>query len=80
MLSGIVFQWTTQVKHSRGRKRSPSWSATLVSVVAVFTKFEALRPFAYGDIKKQLRGVSGEECSKRIAQRIEELFTNACFE
>ncbi|KAG1804465.1 hypothetical protein EV424DRAFT_302861 [Suillus variegatus] len=51
-----------------------------VSVVAVFTKFEALRPFAYGDIKKQLRGVSGEECSKRIAQRVEELFTNICFE
>ncbi|KAG2106936.1 uncharacterized protein F5147DRAFT_216437 [Suillus discolor] len=47
-----------------------------VPVVAVFTKFEALRPFAYGEIKKQLQGVSGEEHSKRIAQRVEELFTN----
>ncbi|KAG1879677.1 hypothetical protein C8R48DRAFT_668469 [Suillus tomentosus] len=51
-----------------------------VSVVVVFTKFEALRLFAYGDIKKQLPGVSGEECSKRIAQHFEELFTNTCFE
>ncbi|KAG1900301.1 uncharacterized protein F5891DRAFT_309359 [Suillus fuscotomentosus] len=46
-----------------------------VPVVVVFTKFEALRPFAYGDIKKQLQGVSGEERSKRIAERVEELFT-----
>ncbi|KAG2348243.1 hypothetical protein BDR05DRAFT_956796 [Suillus weaverae] len=47
-----------------------------VPVVAVFTKFEALRPFAYGEIKKQLKGLSGEERSKRIAQRVEDLFTN----
>ncbi|KAG1778243.1 hypothetical protein EV702DRAFT_968225, partial [Suillus placidus] len=47
-----------------------------VPVVAIFTKFEALRPFAYGEIKKQLKGLSREECSKRIAQRVEELFTN----
>ncbi|KAG2339017.1 hypothetical protein BDR05DRAFT_968446 [Suillus weaverae] len=47
-----------------------------VPVVAVFTKFEALRPFAYGEIKKQLKGLSGEERSKRIAQRVEEMFTN----
>ncbi|KAG2098955.1 uncharacterized protein F5147DRAFT_839509 [Suillus discolor] len=46
-----------------------------VPVVAVFTKFEALRPVAYGEIKKQLKGVSGEERSKRIAERVEELFT-----
>ncbi|KAG1860570.1 hypothetical protein C8R48DRAFT_248875 [Suillus tomentosus] len=45
-----------------------------VPVVAVFTKFEALRPVAYGEIKKQLQGVSGEERSKRIAERVEELF------
>ncbi|KAG2051852.1 hypothetical protein BDR06DRAFT_938403, partial [Suillus hirtellus] len=46
-----------------------------VPVVAVFTKFEALRPFTYGEIKKQLQGVSDEERSKRIAERVEELFT-----
>ncbi|KAG1899066.1 GTP-binding protein [Suillus fuscotomentosus] len=46
-----------------------------VPVVAVFTKFEALRPVAYGDIKKQLLGISGEERSKRIAERVEELFS-----
>ncbi|KAG1859165.1 hypothetical protein C8R48DRAFT_636602, partial [Suillus tomentosus] len=46
-----------------------------VPVVVVFTKFEALRPFAYGDIKKQLQGVSPEERSKRVAERVEELFT-----
>ncbi|KAG1792018.1 uncharacterized protein HD556DRAFT_584349 [Suillus plorans] len=46
-----------------------------VPVVTVFTKFEALRPFAYGEIKKQLKGVSAEERSKRIAERVEELFT-----
>ncbi|KAG1788653.1 GTP-binding protein [Suillus plorans] len=46
-----------------------------VPVVAVFTKFEALRPVAYGDIKKQLLGVSREERSKRIAERVEELFS-----
>ncbi|KAG1827980.1 GTP-binding protein [Suillus variegatus] len=46
-----------------------------VPVVAVFTKFEALRPVAFGEIKKQLKGVSKEERSKRIAERVEELFT-----
>ncbi|KAG1788542.1 uncharacterized protein HD556DRAFT_852960 [Suillus plorans] len=46
-----------------------------VPVIAVFTKFEALRPVAYGEIKKEIQGVSGEERSKRIAQRVEELFT-----
>ncbi|KAG1790648.1 uncharacterized protein HD556DRAFT_1488300 [Suillus plorans] len=46
-----------------------------VPVVAIFTKFEALRPFAYGEIKKELKGVSSEERSKRIAERVEELFT-----
>ncbi|KAG1821255.1 hypothetical protein EV424DRAFT_872768 [Suillus variegatus] len=46
-----------------------------VPVVAVFTKFEALRPYVYGEIKKQLEGLSREERSKRIAQRVEELFT-----
>ncbi|KAG1786069.1 uncharacterized protein HD556DRAFT_1508083 [Suillus plorans] len=46
-----------------------------VPVVVVFTKFEALNPVAYGEIKKQLRGVLGEERSKRIAERVEELFT-----
>ncbi|KAG1893807.1 uncharacterized protein F5891DRAFT_985534 [Suillus fuscotomentosus] len=44
-----------------------------VPVVVVFTKFEALRPVAFGEIKKQLKGVSGEERSKRIAERVEEL-------
>ncbi|KAG2347409.1 hypothetical protein BDR05DRAFT_656990 [Suillus weaverae] len=47
-----------------------------VTVVAIFTKFESLRPFAYGEIKKQLKGLLGEERSKRIAQRVEEMFTN----
>ncbi|KAG2141377.1 uncharacterized protein EDB93DRAFT_1229803 [Suillus bovinus] len=47
-----------------------------VPVIVVFTKFDALLPVAYGDIKKQLKGVSPEERSKRIAQRMEELFTN----
>ncbi|KAG1780801.1 hypothetical protein EV702DRAFT_1193623 [Suillus placidus] len=47
-----------------------------VPVVAVFTKFEALRPFAYGEIKKQLKGLSGEERSKKIAQRVEEMFSD----
>ncbi|KAG1845739.1 hypothetical protein C8R48DRAFT_439939 [Suillus tomentosus] len=46
-----------------------------VPVVAIFTKFEALCPFAYGEIKKELKGVSSEERSKRIAERVEELFT-----
>ncbi|KAG1719839.1 hypothetical protein EDB19DRAFT_1647733, partial [Suillus lakei] len=47
-----------------------------VPVVAVFTKFEALRPVAYGELKQQLKGLAGEECSMRIAQRVEEVFTN----
>ncbi|KAG2041351.1 hypothetical protein BDR03DRAFT_717765 [Suillus americanus] len=47
-----------------------------VPVIAVFTKFEALRPVAYGEIKKQLKGLSTEERSQRIAQRVEEVFTN----
>ncbi|KAG2749326.1 hypothetical protein P692DRAFT_201789139, partial [Suillus brevipes Sb2] len=47
-----------------------------VPVVVVFTKFEALRPVAYGEIKKELKGLSAEERSRRIAQRVEELFTN----
>ncbi|KAG2052228.1 hypothetical protein BDR06DRAFT_973213 [Suillus hirtellus] len=46
-----------------------------VPVIAVFTKFEALRPVAYGEIKKEIKGVSGDKWSKRIAQRVEELFT-----
>ncbi|KAG2097238.1 uncharacterized protein F5147DRAFT_370344 [Suillus discolor] len=46
-----------------------------VPVIAVFTKFEALRPVAYGEIKNEIQGVSREERSKRIAQRVEELFT-----
>ncbi|KAG2093316.1 uncharacterized protein F5147DRAFT_657455 [Suillus discolor] len=50
----------------------------ICSVVAIFTKFEALRPFAYGEIKKELKGVLSEERSKRIAQRVEELFTKTC--
>jgi hypothetical protein len=47
-----------------------------VPVVAVFTKFEALRPVAYGEIKKELKGLSAEERSRRIVQRVEALFTN----
>ncbi|KIK32096.1 hypothetical protein CY34DRAFT_760641, partial [Suillus luteus UH-Slu-Lm8-n1] len=47
-----------------------------VPVVVVFTKFEALRPVAFGEIKKELKGVSAEERSRRIAQRVEELFAN----
>ncbi|KAG2748413.1 hypothetical protein P692DRAFT_20833669 [Suillus brevipes Sb2] len=47
-----------------------------VPVVVVFTKFEALRPVAFGEIKKELKGSSAEERSRRIAQRVEELFTN----
>ncbi|KAG1826326.1 hypothetical protein EV424DRAFT_1537614 [Suillus variegatus] len=46
-----------------------------VPVVAVFTKFEALRPVAYGEIKKELQGVSAKERSERIAEGVEELFT-----
>ncbi|KAG1902481.1 era-like GTP-binding protein [Suillus fuscotomentosus] len=46
-----------------------------VPVVTIFTKFEALRPFAYGEIKNELKGVSSEERSKRISERVEELFT-----
>ncbi|KAG2753820.1 hypothetical protein P692DRAFT_20828818 [Suillus brevipes Sb2] len=47
-----------------------------VPVIAIFTKFEALRPVAFGEIKKELKGLSAEERSRRIAQRVEELFTN----
>ncbi|KAG2053119.1 hypothetical protein BDR06DRAFT_972570 [Suillus hirtellus] len=47
-----------------------------VPVVVVFTKFETLSSVAYGQIKKQLQGASTEECSKRITQRVEELFAN----
>ncbi|KIK42274.1 hypothetical protein CY34DRAFT_12476 [Suillus luteus UH-Slu-Lm8-n1] len=47
-----------------------------VPVVVVFTKFEALRPVAFGEIKKELKGLSAEERSRRIAQRVEELFAN----
>ncbi|KAG1747286.1 hypothetical protein EDD22DRAFT_958256 [Suillus occidentalis] len=47
-----------------------------VPVVVVFTKFEALRPVAFGEIKKEVKGLSAEERSMRIAQRVEELFTN----
>jgi hypothetical protein len=47
-----------------------------VPVVVIFTKFEALRPVAFGEIKKELKGLSAEERSRRIAQRVEELFTN----
>ncbi|KIK48538.1 hypothetical protein CY34DRAFT_8134 [Suillus luteus UH-Slu-Lm8-n1] len=47
-----------------------------VPVVVVFTKFEALRPVAFGEIKKELKGSSSEERSRRIAQRVEELFAN----
>jgi hypothetical protein len=47
-----------------------------VPVVVVFTKFEALRPVAFGEIKKQVKELSAEERSRRIAQRVEELFTN----
>ncbi|KAG1788546.1 uncharacterized protein HD556DRAFT_854003 [Suillus plorans] len=46
-----------------------------VPVIAVFTKFEALRPVAYGEIKMHTKGLSGEERSKMIAQRVEELFS-----
>ncbi|KAG2738763.1 hypothetical protein P692DRAFT_20841744 [Suillus brevipes Sb2] len=45
-----------------------------VPVVAVFTKFEALRPVAFAEIKSQLKGLSTEERSRRIAQRVEEVF------
>ncbi|KAG1751780.1 GTP-binding protein [Suillus lakei] len=47
-----------------------------VPVVVVFTKFEALRPVAFGEHKKQLQGLAGEERSRRIAQHVEEVFTN----
>ncbi|KAG2071100.1 hypothetical protein BDR04DRAFT_1098764 [Suillus decipiens] len=46
-----------------------------IPVVVIFTKFEALRPVAFGEIKKDLKGLSSEERSKRIAQRVEEIFT-----
>ncbi|KAG2067583.1 hypothetical protein BDR04DRAFT_1104873 [Suillus decipiens] len=47
-----------------------------VPVVVVFTKFEALRPIAYGKIKKELKALSAEERSKRIAQGAEQEFTD----
>ncbi|KAG1745947.1 uncharacterized protein EDB91DRAFT_133743 [Suillus paluster] len=47
-----------------------------VPVIAVFTKFEALRPVAFGELEKQVIRLSKEECSERIAQRVEELFNN----
>ncbi|KAG1732649.1 uncharacterized protein EDB91DRAFT_665046 [Suillus paluster] len=47
-----------------------------VPVIAVFTKFEALCPVAFGELGEELIGVSNEECLKRIAQRVEELFNN----
>jgi hypothetical protein len=47
-----------------------------VPVVVVFTKFAELHSVAYGEIKEQLEGLSEEECSRRIAQCVEELFTN----
>ncbi|KAG2128879.1 hypothetical protein BD769DRAFT_1457072 [Suillus cothurnatus] len=46
-----------------------------VPVVAIFTKFEALRPFAYGEIKKEIKRLSADERSQRISQRVEELFS-----
>ncbi|KAG1740818.1 uncharacterized protein EDB91DRAFT_340207 [Suillus paluster] len=52
-----------------------------VPVIAVFTKFEALRPVAFGELKRQLIGFNKlprAERSERIAQRVEELFTNTC--
>ncbi|KAG1731661.1 GTP-binding protein [Suillus paluster] len=47
-----------------------------VPVIVIFTKFEALRPVAFGEIKKDLGGLSKEERSKRIAERVQELFKN----
>ncbi|KAG2067240.1 hypothetical protein BDR04DRAFT_1159411 [Suillus decipiens] len=47
-----------------------------IPIIVVFTKFEALRPIAFGDIKKEVKGLPGEECSRKIAQRVEEIFTN----
>ncbi|KAG2158676.1 uncharacterized protein EDB93DRAFT_560590 [Suillus bovinus] len=47
-----------------------------IPVVVVFTKFEALRPIAFGQLKKELKGASGEERSRKIAERVENLFTN----
>ncbi|KAG2064468.1 hypothetical protein BDR04DRAFT_1162558 [Suillus decipiens] len=47
-----------------------------VPVVVIFTKFEALRPIAYGKIKKELKASSAEERSKRIAQGVEQEFTD----
>ncbi|KAG2066387.1 hypothetical protein BDR04DRAFT_94122 [Suillus decipiens] len=46
-----------------------------IPVVVVLTKFEALRPIALGEIKKSVKGLSSEERSKGIAQRVEEVFT-----
>ncbi|KAG1737820.1 GTP-binding protein, partial [Suillus paluster] len=47
-----------------------------VPIIAVFTKFEALCPVAFGELEEELVGLSSEECLKRIAQHVEELFKN----
>ncbi|KIK36754.1 hypothetical protein CY34DRAFT_16166 [Suillus luteus UH-Slu-Lm8-n1] len=47
-----------------------------VPVIVVFTKFAELHSVAYGELKEQLEGLSEEECSRRIEQRVEELFKN----
>ncbi|KAG1758363.1 hypothetical protein EDD22DRAFT_196711 [Suillus occidentalis] len=47
-----------------------------VPVIVVFTKFAELHSVAYGELKEQLEGLSEEECSRRIEQRVEELFEN----
>ncbi|KAG2147488.1 GTP-binding protein [Suillus bovinus] len=47
-----------------------------VPVLVIFTKFEALRPIAFGELKKELKGASVGECLKGIPQRVEELFMN----
>ncbi|KAG2064144.1 hypothetical protein BDR04DRAFT_1110596, partial [Suillus decipiens] len=47
-----------------------------VPVIVIFTKFEALRPFAFGEIKKEIKGLSAEDRSRRIAERVEQIFTN----
>ena len=45
-----------------------------VPVIAVFTKFDALRPVAFGEIKQQL-SLSREEQISKIPQHAEEIFT-----
>ncbi|KAG1900490.1 uncharacterized protein F5891DRAFT_1188398 [Suillus fuscotomentosus] len=76
-LASIVSQWTIRVETFQRLEEKFFLECNIrhVPVVAVFTKFKALRPHVYGEIKKQLEGLSGEERSKRIAQRVEELFT-----